>query len=80
MKHDFKIDIAMSASIDSDVAMGMIQEVVERQTGKRVSKITPMYEAGDLNGFHVVFDPNSSTKTAFKPSKEFIVETFGADD
>lgn len=80
MKHDFKIDIAMSASIDSDVAMSMIQEVVERQTGKQISKITPMYEAGDLAGFHVVFDPASSTKTAFKPSKEFIVETFGAEE
>ena len=80
MKHDYKVDIAMTANIDSDVAMNMIVEVVEKQTGKKVSKITPTYEGGDLNGFHVTFDPNSNTIKAFKPSKEFIVNHFGAEE
>jgi hypothetical protein len=74
--HNFKIDIEMSATIDNDVAMDMIIEVVERQTGRKVSKITPNYEGGDLDGFHVAFDPNSNTKKSFKPSKEFIVNNF----
>jgi len=80
MKHDFNIDIEMSSTISNDVAMDMIIEVVERQTGKQVSKITPTYEAGNLNGFHVTFDPNSNTKKSFKPSKEFIVERYGAEE
>ena len=81
MKHDFKIDIEMTADIDSQVAMNMIVEVVEKQTGKKVISITPSIEGGDFfNGFHVVFDPNSTTRKAFKPSKEFIVNNFGAEE
>ena len=80
MKHDFKIDIEMTANISNNVSINMIKEVVENQTGKKVHKITPTYEAGNFNGFHVVFDPSSNTKKSFKPSKEFIVETYGATE
>lgn len=76
MKHDFKIDIEMTATINSAISIKMIEEAVEKQTGKKVHKITPTHEGGTFTGFHVVFDPNAIVKKSFKPSKEFIINNF----
>ena len=81
MNHKFDIDVAMTATIDSKIVIDIITDVVEKQTGKKVSDIYPKYNGSVLESFHVVFDPQSSIKKhAFKPSKEFIVENFGAED
>jgi hypothetical protein len=79
MHHKFSIDIKMTATIDSAIAMQIIKDVVEQQTGKTVTDIEPKYNGTSLNGFHVTFDPHSALtakKSAFKPSKEFIVTNF----
>ena len=69
----------MTATIDNAMAMQIIKEVVEQQTGKTVTGIDPKYNGTSLNGFHITFDPHlapSAKKPAFKPSKEFIVTNF----
>ena len=79
MHHKFDIDIEMTATIDSAMAMQMIKEVVEQQTGKTVTNIEPKYNGQSLNGFHVTFDPNSAPttkKSVFKPTREFILMNF----
>ena len=79
MHHKFDIDIEMTATINGTVAMQMIQEVVERQTGKTVTNIKPNYNGTCLDGFHVTFDPNSTPttkKSAFKPTREFVLMNF----
>ena len=59
MHHKFNIDIEMTATIDNAMAMQIIKEVVEQQTGKTVTGIDPKYNGTSLNGFHVTFDPHS---------------------
>jgi hypothetical protein len=80
MHHKFDIDIEMTATINSTVAMQMIQEVVERQTGKAVTNIEPKYNGTSLDGYHVTFDPHTAPSAkkpaAFKPSREFILMNF----
>lgn len=79
MHHKFNIDIEMTATIDSTVAMQMIKEVVEQQTGKTVTGIEPKYNGTSLNGFHVTFDPHSALtakKSAFTPTREFVLMNF----
>jgi hypothetical protein len=79
MDHKFDIDIEITATIDNTVAMQMIKEVVEKQTGKTVIGIEPKYNGTSLNGFHVTFDPHltsNTKKSAFKPSREFILMNF----
>jgi hypothetical protein len=73
----------MTATVSGSMAMQMLADAIEKETGKKVSDIKVNYEDGAVfKGFHVTFDPNSSTihKKPFKPSKEFIVETFGAEE
>ena len=79
MHHKFNIDIEMTATIDSTMAMQMIKEVVEQQTGKTVTSIEPKYNGASLNGFHVTFDPHSeptAKKSAFTPTREFVLMNF----
>lgn len=79
MSHKF--DIEMTASINDTVAMNIIVAAVERQTGRQVTDIQVKYDGTRFDGFHVTLNSESAVKkAAFKPSKEFIVETFGADD
>lgn len=78
MNHKF--DIEMSANISDSVVRDMVVAAVERQTGKKVTDIRASYDGTKFNGYQITFDPNSTNKTAFKPSKEFIVEKFGAEE
>jgi hypothetical protein len=75
MEHKFNIEI--SATINDTVAMDMVIATIERQTGKTVSGINPLYDGTRFNGFHVTFDSVAKSKVVpFKPSKEFIVTNF----
>ncbi len=78
MNHKF--DIEMTANISSEVAMNMIVAAVELQTGKQVSDISVKYDGTKFDGFHVTLNPGTIHRKAFKPSKEFIVENFGAEE
>ncbi len=79
MQHKF--DIEMTANINSEVAMNMIVAAVERQTGRSVTDIRVKYDGTRFDGFHVIFDATSKSKVVpIKPSKEFIVEHFGAEE
>jgi hypothetical protein len=81
MPHNFDIDVTMTATINSTVAMQMIIDAVERQTGQKVADIFPKYDGTMLDAFHIVFDPHTTIKRkSFKPSKEFVVENFGAEE
>lgn len=82
MKHKFDIDVKMTATIDENLAMNILTEAVEKETGKKVSDIRINYEDGSLfRGFNITFDPHSTIKKqSFKPSNEFIINKFGADD
>ena len=69
----------MTATIDSTVAMQMIKEVVEKQTGKTITGIEPKYNGTSLGGFHVIFDPHltpTTKKSTFTPSREFVLMNF----
>lgn len=70
----------MSATISDDITRDMVVAAVEQQTGKKVTDIRTVYDGTKFKGFEITFDSQSSSKTAFKPSKEFIVETFGAEE
>lgn len=70
----------MTANISSQIAMDMIVAAVEKQTGKQVTDIRIDYEGDKFIGFRIMLNSESIHKAAFKPSKEFIVETFGVDD
>lgn len=81
MPHKFDIDISMTATIDGALAMKIIREAVEKETGKTVSDIRINYndDGSVFRGFQIIFDPYAK-KQAFKPSKEFIVNHFGAEE
>lgn len=73
----YKFNIEMSATINDTVAMDMVIATVERQTGKTVSSINPLYDGTRFNGFQIVFDSTAKPKVVpFKPSKEFIATNF----
>lgn len=79
MTHKFQIDISMTATISGSIAMQMLADAIEKETGKKVSDVKVNYEDGAVfKGFHVTFDPDASTghRKSFKPSKEFIVNNF----
>lgn len=79
MNYNFDIDIEMTAKIDSKVALQMITAAIEKQTGRKVINISPKIDGNNLTGYHVDFDAYQK-RQAFKPSTEFIVENFGAED
>jgi hypothetical protein len=79
MPHKFNIDIAMTATLNETVAMQIITDAVEKETGKKVSNILINYNGTKFDGFQVIFDPHAK-KQSFKPSKEFIVNHFGANE
>lgn len=73
----YKFDIEMSASISDTVAMDMVIATVERQTGKKVLNIHPMYDGTRFNGFQIIFDPKAPLNVVhLKSTKEFIVTNF----
>lgn len=77
----YKFDIAMSATIEDSVAMDMIIAAVEKQTGKQVLNIQPLYDGTRFNGFQVLFDSKTTPKVVpFKTSKEFIATNFDDSD
>jgi hypothetical protein len=82
MKHKFDIDISMTATISREVSIQMLTDAIEKETGKKVADIRIEYEVNGsaFKGLHVTFDPNSNTKKSFKPSKQFIVEHYGAEE
>lgn len=74
---EYKFNIEMSATINDTVAMDMVIAAIEKQTGKTVSNINPLYDGTRFNGFQVIFDSAVKSKVVpFKPSKEFIVTNF----
>jgi hypothetical protein len=76
MPYNFKIDVEMTADIDAEVAKKIIVAAVERETGKQVTEIKVNIEEGELTGFSIRFDPESS-KPVFKPASEFVPMNFG---
>lgn len=84
MTHKFQIDISMTATISGALAIQMLTDAIEKETGKKVTDVRINYEDGSVfKGFYVTFDPSTPItrhRDKFKPSKEFIVETFGAEE
>jgi len=81
MKSKFEIEITMTAKISRDVALQMIVSAVEKEAGKQVKNIEIDYQDNEFKGFKVSFDHGIPVdKTNYIPSKEFIIETFGAED
>ena len=78
-----KFDIEMTANISDDVVRHMVVAAVEKQTGRQVTDIRTKYDGTKFDGYQVTLDPGTVAtpkKHSFKPSKEFIVETFGAEE
>lgn len=81
MNHKF--DIEMTANISAEIAQQMIVAAVEKQTGRQVIDIHTKYDGTKFDGYQVILDPTAIAtpkKAAFKPSKEFIVETYGIEE
>jgi hypothetical protein len=76
MPYNFKIDVAMTANIDAEVAKSIIVAAVERETGKQVTDMEVIIDEGQLVGFSIKFDPESN-KPVFKPASEFVPMNFG---
>ncbi len=74
--YNFKIDVSMTAHVDTATAKNIIVSAVERETGKQVTDIEFKFEDGELQGFNITFDPESSIPV-FKPSSEFVPMNFG---
>jgi hypothetical protein len=73
----YKFDIAMSATVNTQVVQEMVISEIEKTVGKKVNKIVATYNGTEFTGYQVFFDSDSKTKMApVKPSKEFIVENF----
>jgi len=73
----YKFDIAMSATINTQVVQEMVIAEIEKTVGKKVNKIVATYNGTEFTGYQVFFDPDSKPKKApVKPTKEFIVEHF----
>lgn len=78
MKH-YNFELAMSAVISDQVVQEMVASVVEKQTGKKVKNINAIYNDSVFAGYSVTFHAAGAKPQSFKPSKDFIVETFGAE-
>lgn len=70
IKDHYKIEIAMSATLSSQVVEEIVRRAVEEQTDRKVDKITINYEEAKFAGFHVTFTPEKTT--GYKSSKEFV--------
>ena len=73
----YKFDIAMSATISTQIVQEMVITEIEKTVGKKVNKIVATYDGTEFTGYQVFFDADSKTKIAtLKPTKEFIAEHF----
>ena len=79
MHKKVNIDIHMTATVDKDAAVKLLADAVEKQTGKKVNDVKITYEDNAFSGFTIIFDP-ILPRQSFKPSKEFIVNHFGAEE
>lgn len=76
-QYDF--ELAMGATISELVVKEMVASVVEKQTGKKIKSIDAVYTDGKFNGYTATFYTDIKPQR-FKPSKEFIVENYGAEE
>jgi hypothetical protein len=72
IKDQYKIEIAMSAMLSSQVVEEIVRREVEEQTGRKVVKITTNYDSSKFEGYHITFAPETANSPAYKSSKEFI--------
>jgi hypothetical protein len=72
----YKFDIAMSATVNTQVVQEMVIAEIEKTVGKKVNKIVATYDGTEFTGYQVFFDPESKKMPPIKPTKEFIVEHF----
>ena len=79
MIKQYDFELAMSATISEAVTKEMVASIVEKQTGRIIKSMTAVYEDGKFNGYTVMFDANTKVQS-FKPSTQFIVNNFGAEE
>jgi hypothetical protein len=79
MTKQFNIEIDMSASISEHMAKDMITIMVEKQTGKKVKHMEPVYVENQFKGYTIKFFHVDAPPRNFKPSTEFIANNFGVD-
>lgn len=79
MKH-YNFELAMSATISDQVVQEMVASVVEKQTGKKIKSINAIHNDSVFAGYSVIFCADGAKPQSFKPSKDFIIETFGAEE
>lgn len=81
MIKQYNFELAMGATISESVVQEMVTSVVEKQTGKRVKSIELVYDGSKFSGYSVTFYADTvPPPKSFKPSKEFIPETFGENE
>jgi len=66
----YKIEIAMSATLSAHVVEQIVKQAVQEQTDRVVKHITIAYDELKFAGFHVTFE--SEKTNDYKSSKEFI--------
>lgn len=79
MMKQYNFELAMSAIISDQVAKEMVASIVEKQVGKKIKSIDMLYDENKFSGYSITFYNDGIRPQAFKPSTEFIVETYGAD-
>jgi hypothetical protein len=81
MIKQYNFELAMGATISESVVQEMVTSIVEKQTGKKVKSIELMYDESKFSGYSVTFYTDTAPpQKSFKPSREFIAETYGADE
>jgi hypothetical protein len=73
----YNFELAMGATISEAVVQEIVTSVVEKQTGKKVKTIELTNDGARFTGYSVTFYTDVIVPKSFKPSKEFIPETFG---
>lgn len=67
----YNFDLVVSAKIPKSVAEDMIRQVVEEQTGKKVSSIEILLKESEFDGFQISF---KDEKTHGAPAKGAFVK------
>jgi len=70
IRDHYKIEIAMSATLNSKIVEDIIRREVEAQTGRKVEKIHVIYDGTKFSGYNIVFTPDAMT--SYKSSNEFV--------
>lgn len=70
VKDNYKIEIAMSATLSAQIVEEIVRQAVQEQTDRVIENITVNYNEAKFAGFHVTFRPEKTI--GYKSSNEFV--------